>query len=359
MTRLRRSVAAYLTGLLLLVALPVGYLLLVPESLDRKLGIALRSAAFRLREMPVERAAALVDEGAEEEAELVLEKYLDARRGVGGLTYESDSVCEALLLLSDLYERQKRRNRCLASRRRLVELRPHDFYYAYLLARSHETLGSTQEALAEYLRAFRLEPAYPDLQEAYFSLLGELAMSQPLVEAYEFSQRMKRRNPPRIVVRYSPPPSKPERRALRVLGMPLMAPDRDSADLFLEDDGTTLQIPLAPAQAVGPPNEGLLLWGQIYKMPDELAWQEVAILDRDGSRHAVAPEGLELERKAHSLQYDYSILLPSYPEGSGTVVVTFERTRVFLDAEVRRAVAQAYRDQGRAVPARLVEEVGR
>jgi len=214
MKRLKRWQVAYLAVLVLLGGPPIVYLALVPRSLDKQLGIGLRSLAFRSEERPVERAAALIAAGAEDEAEALLKPYLSVRGDVGRELYSTGAVCEALAALSGLYEKQGRRKKCLALRKQLVELSPNDYYHRFLLARSFEESGDTAAALENYRESFRLEPGHPELRERYFTLLGELSNSVELVDAYEYSRRLGRRNSPLMNVRYAKALSDLERRAL-------------------------------------------------------------------------------------------------------------------------------------------------
>src|SRR5262245_28772594 len=231
----KRWCVVYLCALSLAGGAPLAYLAFVPQSLDKKIGVGLRTLSFRHEERQVEEARARVAAGADAEAEELLRRYLDSRHTVSRGTSATDSVCDALALLAELYEKRGKPKEALTCRERLVELSPNDFYYAFLLANSYDDAGDVDRALTYYRRAFRLEPSYPELQDRYFTRLGvgQLSKTEELVRAYEYYLELERRTPPGVNVRYSAAPSDLEKRALEWLKLPLMAPDVDDIDVTL------------------------------------------------------------------------------------------------------------------------------
>ena len=347
----KRWCVVYLGALLFAGGAPLAYLAFVPASLDKKIGIGLRTLSFRHEERRVEQAAELVAQGKDLEAEELLRRYLDSRHTVGRGTTATDAVCDALVLLAELYEKRGKLKEALTCRERLVELSPNDFYYMYLLANSYDDAGDVDNALTYYRRSFHLEPAYPELQDRYFSRLGvgQLSKTEELVSAYEYYLELERRTPPGINVRYSAAPSDLEKRALEWLGLPLMAPDVDDIDVAL-GQGRSLVIPLAPAAPLLAARRDVMLWGEIYRMVDDLAWDGVELVDRDGRSSPVPSERLALEREGPSLQYRFSIVLAGYDGEPSEVRVRFERKPHEMETRLKRVVVSAYRDEAREVP---------
>ena len=347
---------AYIAVLALMLILPVGYVFLVPDSLDEQLFAGLRTLMFRLEELKVEKAASLIQSGDEEGAERELQKYLAAKGNVGRLTYASASVGDALELLSNLYERQGRYKRCLAVRSQLFELHPNDYYYALLLGVAHENQGEMETALKYYRKSFRLEPSHPMVQTRYLGLLGELSRTVDLVEAYDYYLRLRKRNTPVVNVRYSVAPSATAIRVMRLLNLPAMAPPRDNADVRWEDRDKVV-IPLGPVESEVQRHLDLLLWGKIYNVPEPLSILGAKIHFPDGEVDDLPAGQLTLARSKHSLQYEFSLVLRDYKGTPHAIELKLGWDECgALDKQLRTRITRAYLDRARNVPLELLKE---